>query len=1702
MSAKRSHVSLPSIAPLSGRVAREPESEALIELIRLLRQLSSNEQIDEGTLEKLELKDAPSRSCARLIRLVQKHLRRADLREPRGEREDVQGRAQLAAQMAFLERKMAKIYEKLKKRTSSAVDQAPETPLELSEPRETLVTEVETLRASAPGTRNRPSEHSSPSPERAGTATLTDLQARVVEEQLRHAALTLERDSAEASAAHAASSVHQVEEEISELRSRKLVEKDELSGHLRQLQRRLDTQSELISGLMTANGELNRLNQTDESVRSILAARLEELKRELLQQKQPAQELDGAGSSSELAAPRNVHKDPSVSVPAVRDEISAWSQGDEGAENTRHNHSEEFTTVGPPTPKDVDPYLVNVSAAIVDGEGLPLSGVLALTCPDVSQGDEIARGASPGAQCSEPQNNADPTTDVSVAIFNGEGLPSPPGNEDPPMEPVRDASPRSQRSSERSRQDKLQNLYDTWRQTHQDMVDLEQQVANVTQEMEVQSHATQESMDALHASIREVRDAGVQAIEKLRKEHQCALEDAVSFHHKVVQQMVDDANLQEQEAFVSIGVEMEAVKNGHLREVERLREDAMVRTTELEARIQALDAEARIVVRVGEISRREREFRGLVWLTVRRSEFKCGEFLAVMSDVLGVNVDRIRIIDDDVESSSLPQGFLALASMEPTAATTCDGRNRAQPVPQEDSHTAPLHITRPLRRKREDSDDAPQPRTSGQDKTETSADDTSSSPLNPMFPGSDFQCLFLEFVDDGFVHGARLMDLLQRGDPRVELLRIVHGALARGSIASSSWHEESAVAIGHRGWQVGHRHLVVTALSTTVPLVVKIVAFDEEGRDFMFHLDEEDVHAIAGRPKLLLDALLPSLRVIDREGRVILAALQEVVPTPSFWNGLDRLIVEETLVSAEHRRQQRKRPPPAPPPIVSDALIPHRSNLPESGWTTMREEVLDFAGRFVLVTVSCGASGSVRLTLQDAGSCEPFSLELPGRARYRQQRIYSQVCDLGGLTLSSMLEQSSSPPLLIIRLNASGHTETVLCMSDWREVPSLIGKHPTAQRQQLFSFLQNVPPAAVTVECFASSKARSVVAQGNFGTHRYLGASWAWSMLAQRGRRIDERLYVVRVYHRPDPHSQFMVCATETDSCEEWRFFIPEDQGVRSDGSSQAARRVLLAADLVHRCRFTTVAGRRVLFVESDEVRLLAFPKGASRSRRSSSPTILSEDKWAIKTVEPGKLRDLDATMCEFAGVSGARPDVVLVAGRFVDWRQCGKMTKRTTLHTTMRRFGELTLLLTLQVADNKRSHVLSAYHPHSCTLYEVVLKTRDRPCPEKFCMERAVIAGVTLTFVLSETAFPHAVHFLVRDAASPELRITVRDEAVFDICPLTQRQLLTRCAVELLETGVLRRSVPKFSECSVVDVLDEDVIPVFRTGFSEPFNTDEDPLVCSTRLILNALEFHVSLTRRGTQFTIGFSRDTDVHLVHLADLVPLTECPTHAHLGSLGMHAEVCEVGGVVFLLLLLADIMPRALRVAILDVASQRAFQFVVLDAAEGDVDPSPTPVYHRYELLDIYRTFVVPPGSLLGRDLASRHYLRPAVPALAPASQVPSKPLPAPTPLSYDSSLIHRATWRLPSGQPVALSVVRELMEDATVRFHVQIHHPVTSQETDLLLESPLLDRILKESGTESSASLAERILEWVTVHPDGQMEIRSPRSGEPCLEDLEH
>jgi len=335
---------------------------------------------------------------------------------------------------------------------------------------------------------------------------------------------------------------------------------------------------------------------------------------------------------------------------------------------------------------------------------------------------------------------------------------------------------------------------------------------------------------------------------------------------------------------------------------------------------------------------------------------------------------------------------------------------------------------------------------------------------------------------------------------------------------------------------------------------------------------------------------------------------------------------------------------------------------------------------------------------------------------------------------------------------------------------------------------------------------------------------------------------------------------------------------------------------------------------------------------------------------------------------------------------------------------------------------------------------------------------------------------------------------------PRSHRQFLVRCTEDLLKHGFVteeRGEEMNFCDrpCGQLGDLDAMSVPVIRaplslnpgtspaskalTGIDEhgvAARVSERPtFLCSAVASFGSRDLRLSLARAQDNVTMGIGdTEADASVAHMFHL-----CTS----GSLDLHGEVRDVAGLRLFVLAFFDVAPRALRVALVDLTSRRAFQLVVVDAAEGPAaEPNPTEVSEREEFLNAYLgSYVAMAKAATSTSIGS--------PVSSPVHSLPASGT------TKERRLLHRLTRNLPTGQPIVLSIVREILSDASLRFCVLMYHPVTAREKSACLVNPMLDKVLGacDLGASTTASVeavdaaskevVAQILPLIYVHPDG-------------------
>eukprot|EP00928_Gymnodinium_smaydae_P028099 TRINITY_DN21526_c1_g2_i4.p1 TRINITY_DN21526_c1_g2~~TRINITY_DN21526_c1_g2_i4.p1 ORF type:complete len:1444 (+),score=284.45 TRINITY_DN21526_c1_g2_i4:181-4512(+) len=1082
-------------------------------------------------------------------------------------------------------------------------------------------------------------------------------------------------------------------------------------------------------------------------------------------------------------------------------------------------------------------------------------------------------------------------------------------------------------------------------------------------------------------------------LKSMEDEHAEKLGKLDEDHGDVVRQVSEAASRDAAESAAKFAAESAELKRQHVKDLEALRERGRAEEMALATRTAAVEAELANLKVDAECARREREFRGTVWLCARREAYDKEVLLATISDILDFRgISRIRIVDTDAvvdvqaptlnaqacedSSSAVLRGLLQdalrsdgareadvqLAAAAPEAPLPlAEGPSAESPTSGMKTRIleisppsgAPLRTSRPLRARSKR--DAPSgvrdpdwrlhsgssptsqpstqrsklalpesvveeasPEAEPEDVPALLATRDLASPVGTLANAQDLHSVTLavsETTAAGETHwirlelledptapdpavsstdaADRLLDAVARGDARLETLAILSASSARGEVQlGTPWPGETAGLFERRVQQIRGWQLVLTAFLNVDPFVLKFVAFDGvAGNEFTLYLLRDDVEAVAPgatalQPKEMIEAVVPSLHVIVRDGTLLLVCIQEVAALPNCYNRIDPSLCEMTELSADYRRERRRLVQPmlnAAGGTSDETLMLAAQGIKTASltslvlpakWEKMREELLHIEDRFIFLIVEHDLQFEdqhhVKLTLQEAGHCKPFCLELVLDRQTRQQRVLAQYCELEGLLLMLVVEEIVTPAVLVVRVLSARSGEEQLFdiafwVSDWSiaDVASL-AQVPPQKRTQLLEFLMQWPAGARVI---AESTTAALSLTG--GTRMEVGPCFTcyapkpvildaaklsfqraleWKLIASGGRKLRracDALYIIRVYYRADPYSQFAVTAFHIDTCEEWELLLSvEDAAARlptvlrdcrargldaAAASGDSIYMNALAAGLVSKCCFANVSGVFVLVPPregsdasgaAEGVRVLlssqpaagqtqtdgvgahpALPHPVDLEASGGKGTDESSGETAIvpfaSATNPQTSQDvvLERTCCE-ATVLGSTGNwavascagTLLSGGRFIDLRSHGAAGNveelAETVHTAMERLGSLSLVISLDAVSG--GHRLSVYHPDTCTLLELAMPTRDCSCPEKSCATLAKIDGHKVVISLAEFSFPHRLQVLIREAGGNDFRCSLQSDEVYVLVPRAQREFLSACVDDLLRNGAI----------------------------------------------------------------------------------------------------------------------------------------------------------------------------------------------------------------------------------------------------------------------------------------------------------------------------
>lgn len=316
----------------------------------------------------------------------------------------------------------------------------------------------------------------------------------------------------------------------------------------------------------------------------------------------------------------------------------------------------------------------------------------------------------------------------------------------------------------------------------------------------------------------------------------------------------------------------------------------------------------------------------------------------------------------------------------------------------------------------------------------------------------------------------RLTELVRHGGSVLEDVRVASVCSFRGSATfddedaacvgggypavadlgggNAAWRDESAEVIGRASHLISERQLIISAYRQREPHAVKLVALDNaRNEEWILCFNTTDLSELLGASsplcrdarfgEELVDVLVGMLHVVEGAGgRPFLVALHAVPAPRTELNALpglgDRLEAAANVLPVDVvqlRAEEETSATLAEEMNLAmqlsnaDAEVTSRPQPMFPGERIVFEDLLIIEERFfVLAVCEDAAAGTLRVEIQESGICQDFQVVLPGRAEgssgrpARQLRVSAQACEFGELTLLVAVEEILVPPALVIRL--------------------------------------------------------------------------------------------------------------------------------------------------------------------------------------------------------------------------------------------------------------------------------------------------------------------------------------------------------------------------------------------------------------------------------------------------------------------------------------------------------------------------------------------------------------------------------------------------------------------------------------------------------------------------------------------------------------
>jgi hypothetical protein len=1077
-----------------------------IEFVRVLRSVTASGELDEASLHKIEAHagDRKTQEAARLLREVQIKLAEPQIEaktETDADKSGALNKQQTDAQIAFMERKIAKLREKLKRRTK-------ELALLQDVPRE------------ATGDQRLVDLVGAADDDLGAEANYLRNEVQRLKNDLRN----LKEDLSKSSPRGAAAGKSNVE---AKLRDRAL--QNEASGAQQALKQRLQESQQKLRVL---NAETEASVKNAEAVKKQIQENIRKIETKLKE----TVVLRESEQIKLLAEQQTLEKrivEQEGLIKTLEKKISAFEPAEFDRLRERVHQVE----------KDLTVERQKVRAAETRIRGLQATSV-ADTAQEVPARSTVRHGgySDPNSQMSTMTRTSQVSGEQAPATFAGLDL-----------APLDDEVPTPPKYVMADYERILKEIEDT----KAELKRIETELTSVKDAGAAQILSLESATEKHKVEVRN-------EIKLLETQLEGQLWEQLSQHKDALETANSNLQHEETELVATVQKNLTSILKEKREEQSFQKEEALAKIQYFEGQSEFLQQELLRVQHQNEIARLHRDFRGTFFLTLRRCEYDRDKVLHYLSKALKIPMDKIRVWEETVlpdgthykqavrttgepleqvedrfdavlrrkgeklKVGKSPQASLAAVMMGQPGAQGSPGATDGMEQPEaegekdeeDEGDEVPVTIDRgaggqlqiggtgedpgaetgertfkPVVAEPQEKVDETLPETLLEDEDEKPAKDGLVRLSMEILP--DATALQNGSADKQQCEQvARLAGMIGGGKSILEDLAVVSISTCRGeAVLNGQWPIENAEMIGREARYLGDRYVVITSYLIRDPCVLKIIAVDnEKNEEYILYMDETDLKTLLGPKSRLLRpefaeemaaALIEMLHVVTKDSRRLLLTIHSVQAPPTVLNQLPMPTqsrpgtAQGATVDAPDASQAQLAMPPRKVSIqdtqateksVANAMITDDGEL-----ETVFEDVIIVDQRFFTFLVRKDPDTStITLQLQEAGVCQPFEIVLPGAEGVQQLRVYAQAYEFTDLTLMVTCEEIATPPSLVIRIAKGDANQPAgwrdpheqvfwIASEDFRLLSgsdATVSAMPSQKREQLLGFVHSEPPQA------------------------------------------------------------------------------------------------------------------------------------------------------------------------------------------------------------------------------------------------------------------------------------------------------------------------------------------------------------------------------------------------------------------------------------------------------------------------------------------------------------------------------------------------------------------------------------------------------------------------------------------------------------------